>query len=109
VSRNDDLFLKDMSQACDKIVRFASGFSREQFLADERTYDAIMRNLEIIGEASKHVSEDARKKFPAVEWRKIAAFRDIVAHEYFGIDENILWDIVTNKVPALREQLRAFF
>ena len=87
-------------------MRFTSSVEREQFLADEKTYDAVLRNLEIIGEAAKHVSEEARKRFPTIEWRKIAAFRDIVAHEYFGIDENILWDIVKNKVPALLEQLK---
>lgn len=108
MSRNDALFLKDMSQACDRIARFTAGVSREQFLADERTYHAVLRNLEIIGEAAKHISENMREKFPAVEWRKITAFRDIVAHEYFGIDENILWDVVANKVPVLREQLKDF-
>jgi uncharacterized protein with HEPN domain len=106
VSRKDALFLKDMSQACEKIVRFTCGVSREEFLADERTYDAVLRNLEIIGEAAKHISENTRNVFPAVEWRKIAAFRDIVAHEYFGIDEDILWDVVKHKVPLLLEQLR---
>ena len=106
MSRRDKLLLQDIHRACDKILRFTSGVGRVQFLADEKTYDAVLRNLEIIGEAAKHVSEEARTSFPTIEWRKIAAFRDIVAHEYFGIDENILWDIVTNKVPALLKQLK---
>ena len=106
MSRKDELFLQDIRRACEKIRRFTSDVGREPFLADEKTYDAVLRNLEIIGEAAKRVSEEARKRFPAIEWRKIAAFRDVVAHEYFGIDENILWDIVTNKVPMLMEQLK---
>ena len=106
MSRRDELFLQDILRACHKVLSFTSGLERKQFFADEKTYDAVLRNLEIIGEATKHVSEETRKSFPAIEWRKIGAFRDIVAHEYFGIDENILWDIVANKVPALLNQLK---
>lgn len=60
-----------------------------------------MRNLTVIGEAVKNLPEDLRKRYPEVEWRKIAGLRDIVVHEYFGIDEDILWDVVKNKVPEL--------
>ena len=70
MSRNDDLFLKDMAQACDKVVRFVSGDSREQFFVDEKTYDAVLRNLEVIGEAAKHVSEEVRVNLPGIDWRK---------------------------------------
>ena len=86
-------------------MRYTHGLKREQFFADERTYDAVLRNLEIIGEAAKNISEETKKKAPSIEWRKIAGFRDIVIHEYFGIDENILWDIITTKIAALRDQL----
>jgi uncharacterized protein with HEPN domain len=78
VSRKDELFLNDIRRACDKILRFISGIGKEQFLADEKTYDAVLRNLEIIGEAAKHLSTGVRSRFPGIEWRKIAAFRDIV-------------------------------
>ncbi|MBI3292759.1 MAG: DUF86 domain-containing protein [Elusimicrobia bacterium] len=106
MSRRDDLFIKDMSQACNKVLRYTRGLSREQFFADERTYDAVLRNLEIIGEAAKNISEEIKKKSLSVEWRKIGGFRDIVVHEYFGIDQNILWDIVTTKVPLLQKRLK---
>ena len=106
MSRRDELFLHDIHQACDKVLRFTSGLEREQFLSDEKTYDAVLRNLEIIGGAAKHVSEEARARFPAIEWRKIAAFRDIVAHEYFGLDNEILWDVIQTQIPILAEKLR---
>ena len=71
------------------------------FLADEKTYDAVLRNLEIIGEAAKHLPDEIRAKTPEIDWRKVAGFRDIVAHAYFGIDNRILWDIIENKIPEL--------
>jgi uncharacterized protein with HEPN domain len=104
-SRSDELFLNDMVRSCEKILRFTAGLQAEDFFADEKTYDAVLRNPEIIGEAAKHISDRSRAKLANIEWRKIAAFRDIVAHQYFGIDKDILWDIVRNKVPQLQTQL----
>lgn len=78
----------------------------EQFLSDDRTFDAIMRNLQIIGEAAKNVPQDIRVYYPEVEWRKIAGLRDILAHAYFSLENEILWDIVQNKIPPLLEQVQ---
>ena len=77
-------------------------------IKDERTYDAVVRNLEIIGEAAKHISENSRSRMSNIEWRKIAGMRDMLAHAYFGIDNDILWDVVRNKVPHLAEAVRTF-
>ena len=60
-----------------------------------------MRNLEVIGEAAKHLPEDARKRAPGIDWKKIAGLRDILIHEYFGIDGEIVWDVVQHKLPTL--------
>jgi len=69
-------------------------------------YDAVLRNIEIIGEAVKQVPSEIRNQYPTVEWRRIAGMRDIVAHHYFSIHDEIVWDIVENKIPALQEQIK---
>lgn len=105
MSRDERMYLQDIEQSCTKILRFTRGFSRSDLLSDERTYDAVIRNLEIIGEAAKHISDDLRAKLPTVEWRKIAGMRDMLAHVYFGIDNDILWDVVKNKIPKLAKSV----
>ncbi len=107
MSRDEALYLADILRACIKIRRYLAGRGREEFLSDERTYDAVLRNLQIIGEAAKRVGAATRRSTPSIDWRKIAGFRDIVVHEYFGIDNTILWDVVANKVPELEKAVRA--
>lgn len=77
-----------------------------QFELDEVVFDAVMHNLMIIGEASNHISDATQQQMPSIEWRKITGLRNIIAHEYFGIDTDIIWDVVQNKVPELLLQLR---
>ena len=106
MSRDHRLFLDDIRLACEKILRYTQTMTFEQFTVDEKSFDAVVRNLEIIGEASKNIPEQVRQKYPQVEWRKIAGIRDIVAHEYFGIDEEILWDIIKHRIAILLEHVR---
>ena len=73
----------------------------KDFVHNDLYFDAVLRNLEIIGEAVKNISEETRQKYPDVKWRKIAGFRDIVAHEYFGVNDETVGDIVENEIPAL--------
>jgi uncharacterized protein with HEPN domain len=102
------MYLQDVAESCDKILRFTAGLSQSDLIGDEKTYDAVVRNLEIIGEAAKHISEDLRRQMPDIEWRKAAGLRDMLAHAYFGIDNDILWDVVQNKVPQLAKATGAF-
>ena len=105
MSRDFRLDLDDMRQAYAKVIHYAHGLSQAQLMDDDRTFDAIVRNLEIIGEAAKHVPREVQELHPAVKWRKITGLRNVVAHEYFGLDEDVLWDIIRNQVPALLAEL----
>ena len=78
----------------------------EDFSNNELIQDGVIRNLEIIGEAVKNLPDDVKKDYPEVEWRKIAGLRDILIHAYFGVDLEVIWDIVKNKVPELKEMVR---
>lgn len=108
MSRDVRLYLEDIAQAGAKIVRFTQGMTLESFVADELTYDAVLRNLEVIGEAAKRVPEEIRQKMPEVPWRAIAGFRDIVAHVYFALDDAIVWSAVQNELPKLCESVTRF-
>jgi uncharacterized protein with HEPN domain len=101
MSRELRLYLADIQVACEKVLRYTKGMEFEQFLADDRTFDAVLRNLQIIGEAVKNIPDDVRDRNPEIEWRKIAGLRDILAHTYFRIEDEIIWDIIKTKIKPL--------
>lgn len=108
MSRDEIMYLYDIAESCEKIVRFTAGLSQSDLIGDERTYDAVVRNLEIVGEAAKHISEEVRGQLPDIEWRKAAGLRDMLTHVYFGIDNDILWDVIKNKIPQLAKAVDDF-
>jgi uncharacterized protein with HEPN domain len=95
-------FAGDIITSCNKISNYISGMDIEDFISDDRTYNAVLRNLEIIGEAAKHIPEEIREIHNDIEWRKIMDLRNIIIHDYIGIDENIIWDLIGKKVPDLK-------
>jgi len=106
MQRDYRIYLKDILSSISKIDEYVGDFSFQDLIKDSMRVDAVVRNLEIIGEAAKHVPEDIRKKYSFVDWRKISALRDILIHEYFGVDFDILWDIVKNKIPILKNDVK---
>jgi uncharacterized protein with HEPN domain len=104
--RDSLLFLKDIHTSSRKITDFTKNMSLKEFLKDDKTYDAVMRNLQIIGEAIKHLPANVRKDHKNVDWKKAAGLRDIVVHEYFGINKDIIWDVIRNKIPELKREVK---
>jgi uncharacterized protein with HEPN domain len=103
--RDYRIYLEDMREAGEKVRRYVKGLSFEAFSSDEKTVDAVVRNPEIVGEAAKQVPDTFRSAHPRVDWYRIAGLRDILIHQYFGIDLAIVWDVVQNKLPDLLQQL----
>jgi uncharacterized protein with HEPN domain len=103
--RNYLLYLEDILASINKIRKFSHGYSLDEIIDDDMRLDAIIRNFEIIGIASKNMPDKIQEKYPMIEWRKIADFRNLLAHEYFGISHKILWDIINNKLPILQSQI----
>jgi uncharacterized protein with HEPN domain len=104
--RDSRVYLDDILAAISKIGRYTDRLSRDSFASDDKTIDAVIRNLEVIGEAVKHLPAELRARDPGIDWQKIAGLRDILIHQYFGIDLDILWDIVQNKLPPLAAAVR---
>ncbi|KPL01927.1 MAG: hypothetical protein AMJ73_09490 [candidate division Zixibacteria bacterium SM1_73] len=98
-------YLKDILEAVRKIKKYTENISVDDFVKDELIQDGVVRNLEIIGEAVKNLPEDIKSSKSQVEWKKIAGLRDILIHGYFGIDADIVWDVVENKIPELRQKI----
>ncbi len=105
--RDSKVYLEDILAAAARIRSYVGTMGADEFRGDGKTVDAVVRNLEIIGEAVKQLPEDVRAKDPGVEWQKIAGLRDILIHAYSRVDLDIIWDVVANKLPAFEEKLRA--
>src|SRR5438128_631208 len=103
--RPEHLYLRDMVEAADNIAFRIAGRSRERFLGDRTVRAAVLHELTVIGEAAARLPAEFRAHHPEVPWSKIIAFRNLLVHEYFGLDWPIVWDTATALVPELREQV----
>lgn len=103
--RSQKLFLMDILESIDAITSFVEGCSFESFCADRKTFSATIRELEIIGEAIRNISDDIKAQYPDVLWHEIRSFRNKITHEYFGVDARIVWDIVQNELGLLKDQI----
>ena len=99
--RGDVEFLSDIKEAIRRIEFYIENINYERFLKDIKTQDAVVRNLEIIGEATKTISEKLRKKYPKVPWKNLARARNRLIHHYFGVNYDVVWGIVTQELPEI--------
>lgn len=101
MSRDWLLYVDDIVASAEKIGRLTRGRSYEAFVADEAVFDAVLFNLQVIGEAVKNLPDIARASLPEVDWSGPARLRDFIAHHYFSVDTGIVWDAATNHVPTI--------
>jgi len=98
--------IEDILEALNKIARYVAGMDYEAFRADGKTVDAVERNLEIIGEATANLPEALLARYPQVPWHRMRGLRNILIHEYFGVDLGIIWQTLQEDLPPLRAQLQ---
>jgi uncharacterized protein with HEPN domain len=98
--------LEDILDALERIDEYIQGLDLQTFEADQRTIDAVVRNLEIIGEAARHIPGFIVQAYPTVPWRHIRDMRNLLIHEYFGVDLKIIWRTISYDLPFLRSQLK---
>ena len=106
--RGDSEHVHDIKEAVKRIEAYTKGLSYSKFLKDAKTQDAVVRNLEIIGEAVKNTSSDFKRKNRNIEWKSIAGMRDKLIHEYFGVNLEIVWNVIKEKLPQLKNQIKKY-
>ncbi len=108
MSRDREVYLHDLLEAADRIREYLADVDRERFLETPLVQDAVLRNLEIIGEAANRIAPDAADAMAGVEWRKIVDMRNTLIHEYAGVDLDIVWNAATVKVPEVASVVREY-
>ncbi len=105
-SSKDSLYLIHIRECLTRVAEYTSG-GRSEFVEDTKTQDAVLRNLQIMGESTQRLSEALKAANPAVEWSELAAFRNILVHNYLGMDLELIWQIITDDMPLFRPQIEA--
>ena len=105
MSRDADLYLDDIIDATENILNYTSGIDYDDFISNKMCIDAVIKNLLVVGEAVKKIPEEIKLEHPAIDWKNIAGLRDVLIHAYFRIDNDLLWDIIQNKLEDLRGEV----
>ena len=102
-------YVQDMLDFAETVLGYTSGLDMDEFVADRRTYDATLRNIQLIGEAATHVPDDVREAYPSIPWYTMIGTRNRLAHAYLHVSDAILWSIIQDAIPGLVPQLRKLF
>ena len=105
-TRDWRMYIQDMIEFAERVSSYTRGLDKDTFMADRRTYDATLRNIELVGESATHVPDRVRESHPEIAWRSIIGARNRVIHGYLGIDDDVVWDIVQSDIPSLLSSLR---
>ncbi len=104
--RDYRVFLDDILEATTKVLDYTAGLSYERFVTDRKTVEAVVWNLQIIGEATKHIPEEVRSRYRDVPWREMAGLRDIIVHQYFGLKLDVIWKVIRDDLPRVEALVR---
>jgi uncharacterized protein with HEPN domain len=106
MKRDYKLFIKDTISAMKSIEEFVEGLSRDEVREDDKTSSAVIRKFEIIGEATRHVPDNLKEKYPDIPWKRMAGMRDRLIHAYFGVDYRLVWEAIKIDIPELKPRLQ---
>ncbi len=105
-NKNDLVFIEHILDSINAIEDFSKNISKEELISNRLRKSAIVREIEIIGEAVKNISDNLKKEYKEIKWKDIAGTRDKMIHHYFGVDLNIVWDIIKKDIPVLKKQIK---
>ena len=107
MGKNPEIFLRHILEWIEKLEQYTADVNEEDFLSNPEKQDAVVHRIQIISEATRHITEEMRSKYPATEWHKIIGMRNLLIHEYFGVDLKLVWIVVQKRIPELKKVIQA--